>query len=94
VSGNVNWQDICLDNAQTKEQLVIKTFGPPPRDPSDFDFMGPREIMVLICRYPMGANPEWIEANQQEIMEWKFDDQNRRIRFERSLLPENVGNVQ
>jgi hypothetical protein len=40
----------------------------------------------------VGANKEWIATNEQEIMEWKFDDQNRRIRFERSLLQENVKN--
>jgi hypothetical protein len=63
--GNVDWQDICLDIAQTKERLTIKTFDPPPRDNYDFQLFGgfsPKKLM-LISRYPMGANPEWIAAN-------------------------------
>jgi hypothetical protein len=92
--GNVNWQDICLENGMTKEQLAIKTFDPLPTPSRDMDpFQSPAKKMVLICRYPMGANKGWIEENEQEIMEWKIVDQNRRIRFERSLVQENGGNV-
>jgi hypothetical protein len=77
--GNVQWQDVCLDNGQTNERLVVKKIDDPhPGDQLYYQF-------VLISRYPMGANQEWIEANQQEIMEWKFHEQNRRIRIERSL---------
>jgi hypothetical protein len=72
----VHWQDICLDNGQTNERLVVKTSN---HHPGDF------KIFVLISRYPVGANHEWIEANEQEIMEWNSDEQNRRINFEQSL---------
>jgi hypothetical protein len=79
VRGNVNWQDICLDNGQTNERLMVKTID--PRDPDNFW----KEKFVLISRYPMAANQEWIEANEQEIMEWNFHEHNRLIHFERSL---------
>jgi hypothetical protein len=63
-----------MDNGQTNERLVVKTFASPPG-----------EKHVLVARYPVGANQEWIKANEQEIMECKFYDQNRQIHFERSL---------
>jgi hypothetical protein len=72
---NVHGRDICLDNGQTNERLVIKTI--------DIQFY-PYKV-VLISRYPTGANQEWIEANEQEIVGWEFRTQNRRIQFERSL---------
>jgi hypothetical protein len=63
-----------LDNGQTNERLVVKTVDHPgPR--------GPKKL-VLISRYPLGANQEWIEANEQENVKWNFYKQNRRIRFE------------
>jgi hypothetical protein len=76
-----HWQDICLDNGQTNERLVVKTIDPHPRD---LELFAHRKL-VLISRYPTGANKDWIEANEQEIMGWKCHEQNRRIRFELSL---------
>jgi hypothetical protein len=73
-SGDVGRQNICLDNGQTNERLTVKTISSPPRDPY--------YIFVLISRYPVGANQECIEANEQEIMEWNFLEQNRVIRFD------------
>jgi hypothetical protein len=72
--GRDEFPDICLDNGQTNERLVIKTIVLPPRGSFYYEF-------VLISRYPVGANQEWIEANEQEIMGWKFNKQNRQIRF-------------
>jgi hypothetical protein len=83
-SGNVDWQDwqdICLDNGQTNERLVIKTIDAFPRGPFYYYY----DKLVLISRHHLGANQDWIEANEKEIMEWKFHQQNRRIRIERSL---------
>jgi hypothetical protein len=66
-----------LYNGQTDERLVVKAIGP----------------FLLISRYPVAANQEWIEANEQEIVQWDFDEQkNRQICFERSL-GQNGGNV-
>jgi hypothetical protein len=76
VSSYVEWPAICLDNGQTNERLVVKTIDPP----SLFHL-----YPVLISRYPAGANQAWIDANENEIMEWKFHEQNRRIRFDYSL---------
>jgi hypothetical protein len=89
--GNVEWQDVCLDNDQTNERLVVKSIDPPSRDPNNFM----TEKRVLISRYPVAANRGWIEANEQEVMNWDFDEQNRQIRFDEwSLrLGQNGGNV-
>jgi hypothetical protein len=65
-------QDICLHNGQTNERLVIKT-------------INRHSLVMLISRYSVGANQEWIEANEREIMEWDFHEQNRRICFEQNL---------
>jgi hypothetical protein len=81
----VDWQDICLDNGQTNERLMVKTIELKPR-------RGWPQIFVLISRYPVGANQEWIEANEQEIKGWNFHGQNRQIRFKHSLEI-NGGNV-
>jgi hypothetical protein len=79
--GRVPWQDIdiCLDNGQTNERLVVKTIDP-SRDP--FVFQRYYIKLLLISRYPMRANQEWIEANEQEIVEGKFRKQDKQIRFE------------
>jgi hypothetical protein len=77
---NAERQDISLDNGRTNERLVIKT-------------IDRYSLVVLISRYSVGANQqEWIEANEREIMEWDFHEQNRRIRFDYSL-GENGDNV-
>jgi ABC-type proline/glycine betaine transport system substrate-binding protein len=69
-----------LDNASTNERLTIKTIRPPPM----YRYM--HNNVVQILRYPMDATKEWIEANEKEIKEWKFDKETSRcIRFERSL---------
>jgi hypothetical protein len=70
-----------LDNGRrTNERLIIKTIYRPPGNPLDsgWHWIG---TFVLVSRYPVAANQEWIEANQQEIVEWKFGDQNRKICF-------------
>jgi hypothetical protein len=87
---NVDWQNICLDNGQTNERLVVKaTIFPHPGGPLRRGYF---QTKVLISRYPVGANQAWIEANEQEIMEWNFHKQNRRIHFEQGLVKygENV----
>jgi hypothetical protein len=85
---DVHGQDTCLDNGQTNERLIVKTIVPPPH----IRRFRVYQIHVLISRYPLGANQEWIEANEKEIMEWKLH-QNRRIHFEQSLEQTAGGNV-
>jgi hypothetical protein len=84
VSENVDWQDICLDNGQTNERLVVKTIDNNPGDQLILELFGP-EKLVLIARYPVAANQAWIEANEQEIVDWNFRKQNRQICFDYSL---------
>jgi hypothetical protein len=40
---------------------------------------------VLISRYPVEANKEWIAAKEKEITEWQFHEQNRLIGIDHSL---------
>jgi hypothetical protein len=72
VRENVHWQDI-LDNGQTTERLVVKTRA---------SRYSRNEKQVMISRYPMVANKQWIEANEQEIMGLRLRKQSRQIRFE------------
>jgi hypothetical protein len=44
--------------------------------------------MVLISRYPSNAGKKWVEENEKEVIEWDFDEQNRRI-----LLDDTVRNA-
>jgi hypothetical protein len=87
---NVEWQDmeICLYNGQTNERLIVRAIVPPPVDQLTLS----RHKILRISRYPLAANQEWIEANEQEIVEWDFHEQNRQIHFEESL-EHNGGNV-
>jgi hypothetical protein len=78
----LRWQDICLDNDKTNERLVVKAIDPPHRDPFHFQcYPEP----VLISRYPVKSQQGWIEANEQEIVKWEIDEQNRLIRFDYRL---------
>jgi hypothetical protein len=81
VSRNFDWQDICVDNGQTNERLVVKTSDPHFDGNLSLSQLN-RAKFVLVSRYPIGANQAWIEANEQEIMGWNFDEENRRIRIE------------
>jgi hypothetical protein len=62
-----NWQikwkgDISLENGRTNEKLVIKKM----------------KWDILICRYPMEASKDWIEAHEKDVLERKFGEQNLR----------------
>jgi hypothetical protein len=80
VRTNVEWPNICSDNGQTKERLVVKTINPY----SIYPISGPThpKKLMLISRYPARANKDWIKANEQEIIKWNVYDQNRLIRTE------------
>jgi hypothetical protein len=82
----VQEQDTCLDNGQTNERLTVKTTLPPPH----IRYRRFYPIHVLISRYPVGANQEWIAANEKETLDWKLCKQNRQIHFEQSLDGGNV----
>jgi hypothetical protein len=45
-------EDICLENGATNEKLLVVKRGE----------------CVMISRYPMASNREWIQAHGQEIM--------------------------
>jgi hypothetical protein len=55
-------------NVKTGEKLVIKE--------AKFN---ERWITLLISRHPLKAAKKWIEANEEEILEWNADKLNRRI---------------
>jgi hypothetical protein len=55
-----------LVNGQTNEVLVIKK----------------AKDAILISRYPMEAQDEWVQANEQEVLDFDFNSQDRRIFFD------------
>jgi hypothetical protein len=77
VPKKIDWHVISIENGETKEKLVIKkvaTTGSGPTNTYD-------QQMALISRYPLGADKQWIEANEREAINWDFDEQNGRICF-------------
>jgi hypothetical protein len=61
---------IWFDNGQTNERLVMAI--------RKVQQWGSLNKVMLISRYPMEAT-QWIEANEQEAIDWLFDKQKRRI---------------
>jgi hypothetical protein len=53
-----------FDNLQTNEKLVIKKAN------YDAHYRHDEWKTLLIARYPLKAAKQWIEANEQEIMQW------------------------
>jgi hypothetical protein len=69
----VQWQrDISLKNAKTHERLVIKKVAHNPIRVFN-------ERLRLISRYPLGAAKQWVETNEEAVLDWKFWDQCRQI---------------
>jgi hypothetical protein len=56
--------NICLDNGGTSENLLMVK-------KSDGQF--------LISRFPMASNSEWIQANEQKILEFGHVSHDRKI---------------
>jgi hypothetical protein len=63
-----------MENGETKEILVVKKMAP-----NFTKTYGSAQTMLLISRYPLVAGQQWIEANEQEAVEWDFNEQNGRI---------------
>jgi hypothetical protein len=65
----IKFENICLENGETNEKLVVKKW---------FDAV-PISRAVLISRFPMAANSEWIQAQGQEILEFGSVSHDRTI---------------
>jgi hypothetical protein len=82
VSDIVEWHDTRMENATSKEMLVIKKV--------ELSGVWDRrhQKMALVSRYPMGAGKQWIEANERETMEWEWNyhEQNGRIFFAYGII--------
>jgi hypothetical protein len=78
-----------MKNVETNEKLVIKKVElPEPKvelqswaDMDMEDGENNEKLGVLISRYPSSSNKYWIEANEKEAVDWKFDEQYRRIKL-------------
>jgi hypothetical protein len=70
-----NAKDISIDNVKTNEKLVIKKM------------KEDGERKWLISRYPLNAAKKWIETNEKEIYEWKWNNGklNRKINMDHEL---------
>jgi hypothetical protein len=62
-----NLPSVCLNNAETNEQLVIKMI----------DWAYGRQMMI--SRYPSEASKDWIEANEKELCEWDLWNVDRKF---------------
>jgi hypothetical protein len=66
--GNLRGISSSAENAKTDEKLVIKE--------AEFKEWW---IKLLISRHPSKAAKKWVQANEEEILEWDADKLNRRI---------------
>jgi hypothetical protein len=73
-------QEICIQNGETMEKLVIKKMDACAT--ADDPFKRSEQKMVLISRYPSNAGKKWIVANESEALNWDFKLQNRRIELD------------
>jgi predicted AAA+ superfamily ATPase len=80
VRDSVKWDhDSSVENGETKEKLVIKKMALSDKQKLTLRPHQLKQKMALISRYPMNAVCNWIEANEQEALEWDYDEQNSRI---------------
>jgi hypothetical protein len=52
---------------------------------NQFQFQLQPQKVALISRYPLNADKEWVEANEQEALHWDFDEQNRKIHVDNPI---------
>jgi hypothetical protein len=76
-------QEICMQNGETMEKLVIKKADACAT--ADDPFKPSKQKMALISRYPSNACQNWIVANEREALNWDFKQQNRRIQFDNTV---------
>jgi hypothetical protein len=75
----IKFENICLENGETNEKLVVKKW---------FDAV-PISRAVLISRFPMAANSaKWIQANEQEVLEFGPVSHDRTISLDVYFGPE------
>jgi hypothetical protein len=41
--------------------------------------------VLMICRYPLKASKDWIEANENEITQWNEETLDRQIIWKKTL---------
>jgi hypothetical protein len=61
-------EPIAMENARTHERLTIRE--------------ADNGEGVLISRFSMDTNREWIKRKRQEVLEWNHLNQSRRIEFD------------
>jgi hypothetical protein len=67
----LEFEDICLENAETNENLLVVKKRMPDND-----------YAFLISRIPKAANAKWIQANEQEILEFGHVNHDRLIHLD------------
>jgi hypothetical protein len=74
-----------MENGKTEEKLMIKKMALSEKQQLQVQS---QQKVALISRYPLNAGKQWIEANEQETLDWDFDEQNRKICL--NFLTENA----
>jgi hypothetical protein len=75
-----------MRNGETKEKFVIKTAALTDKQKralhDSCDLLGypiqPQKV-AFISRHPLNAGKRWVEANEQEALNWEYEDENRTI---------------
>jgi hypothetical protein len=75
----LSWKDISLDNGKTNEKLEIKMVKP------SASILWRNAKVLLFSRYPIGSTKKWIEDNENEVLEWNFYEQQRKISLDEDL---------
>jgi hypothetical protein len=72
------WQEgipFDLENGKTNERLVTKVYEENDDDEQQTDeYRGRRngDVILLISRYPMDADKQWMEDCEENILSWEF----------------------
>jgi hypothetical protein len=76
---SVEWDESNIENVESKEKLMIKNVTLSDKLKLTLPQYQLKQKMALISRYPLNARKNWIAANEKEMLDWDFDEQNRKI---------------
>jgi hypothetical protein len=83
VGDSFEWHhDSIMENVETKEKLVIKKMASHKVALESYEL---DQKMVLISRYPLNVDKKWIDTNEQEVLDWNYDEQDSRIQMDNPI---------
>jgi hypothetical protein len=79
---SVEWDESSIENVESKEKLIIKKVTLSDKLKRALSQYQLKQKMALISRYPLNARKNWIAANEKEVLDWDFDEQNKKIQVD------------